>query len=443
MSGLECRSTPVPAPSDFRSACALVACLCAMIERFKGYHRITGRRLSPARMPARACGASLRATRTVVNARAVRPTAPRRPSAAGPTSPCFQRTGAACPAESIMAIIFKILEHPCATLAAGNIEMKGNIEKISLAIILVTLAALFLSPFFQSSSEATPPPHPQAAGRKSRTSEQNAYAPRQAAPLETAIHPAIDPNTNPRPKEHRNALQWMQDARDYRVVLNRLAQAGTPEAGLYADYLLRHCYMIIRSGVQNAKTDSSQQDFARELLWSRCSSFSSDELTGQRMRELPDDTRFPDGLLQIRNEWNEAGQDIQKRKLILNQAFERKDPLLLEQIGPGLLMSETGKIQLAGTQFNGQNALAAARNAWISAACEGSGMACGPGDHYVVDACATTGICDNSRFETLRELTRRSHGPAYVRDFDSAHRIFLDAIRSGNPAILVSRLADR
>ena len=319
--------------------------------------------------------------------------------------------------------------------------MKSKKSRVSIAIIVITLITLFSSLIYKSSDKAIEPSHQQTVERHTSMSENHAQARQQAPIPEPAAAVAIAPIPNSHADTRGNVLQRMEDSRDYRVVLIGLAQAGTPEAGLYSDHILRHCYSVIRSGVQNAKTDSSKQEFAKDLLWARCSSFSPDELTVHRMRELPGDTRFPDGLLQTRNEWINAGDDIQKRQSLLGQVFEAKDPLLLEQIGLGLLGSDTGKINLGSIEFSGSNSLSAVRNAWISAVCEGTGAACGPGDHYVVDACANTGICENSRTDTFREITRRRQGEAYVQDFDSAYRIFLGAIRSGNPEILGARLS--
>ena len=319
--------------------------------------------------------------------------------------------------------------------------MKSKTEKISLTIISITLAALFFSLFYQSPDEAIAPTHQQTIERNTSDSESHAHVPQQAAPGPSVPDASTASKTNAHADVQATAFQWMEDSRDYRTVLIRLAQTGTPEAGLYSDHILKYCYSVVRSGVQNVKTDSSKQEFAKDLLWARCSSFSPDELTGHRMRELPGDTRYPNGLLQIRNEWIGAGDDTQKRQTILSQVFETKDPLLLEQVGVGLLISDTGKIKFGNTEFSGQDSLSAVRNAWISAVCEGTGAACGPGDHYAVDACANTGICENSRTDTFREITRRRQGEAYVQDFDSAYLIFLGAIRSGNPGILGARLS--
>lgn len=333
------------------------------------------------------------------------------------------------------------MESPSLTMFAESPNMKSKTAKISLIIISITLAALFFSLLYQSPDEAIAPTHQQTIERNTNASESHALVPQQAAPIPSAQDASTASQTHAHADVPASAMQWMEDSRDYRSVLIRLAQAGTPEAGLYSDHILKYCYSVVRSGVQNVKTDSSKQEFAKDLLWARCSSFSPDELTGHRMRELPGDSRFPDGLLQIRNEWIGAGDDTQKRQTILNQVFETKDPLLLEQVGVGLLISDTGKINFGNTEFSGQDSLSAVRNAWISAVCDGTGTTCGPGDQYVVDACANTGICESSRMDTFREITLRRQGEAYVQDFDSAYRIFLAAIQSGNPEILGPRLS--
>lgn len=267
-----------------------------------------------------------------------------------------------------------------------------------------------------------------------------AVEPEDSGQVTTAMPDAGTVAKLPEKIDTGKVIDLMQNSRDYRAVMEKLAQAGTEEAGLYADTILKQCYMIVRSGVQGVKTASTKQDQAKELLWSRCSSFSSDELSAERVRQLESDPRFPKGLMALRSQWSEASGDSLRQQEILDRIFHKRDPILLEQAGLGLIASGNEKINLDGTEFSGGNSLAAVRSSWIAAVCEGTGSDCGPNDYYTVDMCANTGICENSRFEAFRSVTAKDQGEAYLKDFDSAYRIFVHAIQIGNSAIFFEHM---
>ncbi|MEQ6307134.1 hypothetical protein ABN448_07965 [Delftia acidovorans] len=325
------------------------------------------------------------------------------------------------------------MESQSLIIFVGNHEMKISFKFI-LAIIFLSMGLLvtyYLVQTFQG---------PNNSFEKEVNLSSDLVEPKDSGQATTAM-PDIGTVTKlPEKSDTGKAIDLMQNSRDYRAVMEKLAQAGTEEAGLYADTILKQCYMIIRSGVQGVKTASTKQDQAKELLWSRCSSFSSDEISAERVRQLESDPRFPKGLMELRSQWNEVGRDSLKQQEILGRIFHKRDPILLEQAGLGLIASHDEKINLDGTEFSGGNALAAVRNSWIAAVCEGTGSDCGGNDYYAVDMCANTGICENSRFEAFRSATARDQGDVYLKDFDSAYRTFVHAIKTGNSAIFFEQI---
>ncbi|WP_336694170.1 hypothetical protein [Delftia acidovorans] len=315
----------------------------------------------------------------------------------------------------------------------GNHEMKISF-KLILVIIFLSMACLLhiiLHKNFKGQAKVL---------KKEVNISSDVVEPKDSGQATTAMPDVGTVTKLPEKSYTGKAIDLMQNSRDYRAVMEKLAQAGTEEAGLYADTILKQCYMIIRSGVQGIKTASTKQDQAKELLWSRCSSFSSDEISAERVRQLGSDPRFPKGLMEIRRQWSEVGSDSLRQQEILGRIFHKLDPILLEQAGLGLIASHNEKINLDGTEFSGGNALAAVRNSWIAAVCEGTGSDCGANDYYAVDMCANTGICENSRFEAFRSVTARDQGDIYLKDFDSAYRIFVHAIKTGNSPIFFEQM---
>ncbi len=147
------------------------------------------------------------------------------------------------------------------------------------------------------------------------------------------------------------------------------------------------------------------------------------------------DPRFSVGLSEINQEWSKAGVDKIRQKQVFGEALQANDALLLQYVGAGLLSQHRESIRLGDVEFNGDSALDTMRLAWIAAVCEGTGTDCGAGDAYVVDACASLNLCEESRRLALRALVAHKHGETQQSTFDTAHALFVKAIQSRNVSL--------
>lgn len=171
------------------------------------------------------------------------------------------------------------------------------------------------------------------------------------------------------------------------------------------------------------------------LQQERCGSFSSEEVSFDALNQVGVDPRFSVGLAEINQEWSKAGIDKTRQKQVFEKVLQANDALLLQHIGAGLLSQQRESIRLGDVEFNGESALDSMRLAWMAAVCEGTGTDCGAGDAYVVDACASMNLCEESRRLALRALVARKHGQMQQSNFDTAHALFVKAIQSRNVQI--------
>ena len=229
--------------------------------------------------------------------------------------------------------------------------------------------------------------------------------------------------------------EMMRKSRDYRVLYEDLVRSGSPKARFYAQDILGRCFSIRRRGLHEVVAVSTQQESARMLQQERCGSFSSEEVSFDALRQVGVDPRFSVGLAEIKEEWSKAGSDKTRQKQVFEQVLQANDALLLQYIGAGLLSQQRESIRWGDVEFNGESALDSMRLAWMAAVCEGTGTDCGAGDAYVVDACASLNLCEESRRLALRALVARKHGQIQQSNFDTAHALFVKAIQSRNVQI--------
>ncbi|MFC7207910.1 hypothetical protein ACFQOZ_15400 [Comamonas endophytica] len=229
-----------------------------------------------------------------------------------------------------------------------------------------------------------------------------------------------------------NVEEMMRTSRDYRVVYEALLRSGSPKARFYAKDILGRCFSLKNLGLREVPAITAQQDSARQLQQERCGSFSSDELSFDTLRQVAVDPRFPKGLSEINEKWSKAGADPTRQKEVFGEVLQANDALLLQYIGSSLLSQHQESIKLGNVEFNGDSALDSMRLAWLAAVCEGTGTNCGAGDPYVVDACASLNLCEESRPLALRALVAHKHGVTQQSTFDTAYALFVNAIQSRN-----------
>lgn len=191
-------------------------------------------------------------------------------------------------------------------------------------------------------------------------------------------------------------------------------------------------FSLRKLGLREVAIVTSQQEAARLLQQERCGSFSSDELSFDALRQAAVDPRFQAGLSEINENWSKAGADKSRQKGVFGEALQTNDPLLLQYVGSGLLSQHHESIRLGEMEFNREPARDSMRLAWIAAVCEGTGTACGTGDAYVVDACASLNLCEESLPLAMRALVAHKHGATHQPTFDAAYNIFVKAIQSKN-----------
>lgn len=255
-------------------------------------------------------------------------------------------------------------------------------------------------------------------------------APSSIDPVDKSTNSALAPLN--KLADASTAEEMIQTSRDYRVVYEALVRSGSPKARFYAKEILGRCFSIKKLGLREVAVVTSQQDSARLLQQERCESFTSDELSFDSLRQVAVDPRFSVGLSEINEKWSKAGVDQARQKEVFEEVLQANDPLLLQYVGSGLLSQHRESIRLGDMEFNGDAALDSMRLAWIAAVCEGTGTDCGAGDVYVVDACASLNLCEESRRLAMRALVAQKHGATQQATFDTAHALFVKAIQSRN-----------
>lgn len=254
--------------------------------------------------------------------------------------------------------------------------------------------------------------------------------PSTIAQVNKSTAPALPPGTAA--ADASTAEEMMRTSRDYRVVYEALVRSDSPKARFYAKEILGRCFSIKNQGLREVEVITSQQDSARLVQQERCGSFSSDELSFDRLRQISVDQRFSPGLSEINEKWSQAGVDQARQKEVFEDALQANDALLLQYVGGGLLSQHRESIRLGDVEFNGDSALDSMRLAWIAAVCEGTATNCGAGDAYVVDACASLNLCEESRRLALRALVDHKHGASQQATFDTAYALFVKAIQLRN-----------
>lgn len=301
---------------------------------------------------------------------------------------------------------------------------KSHLSLAAAAAAIILFAALYLTDF-QSND-----PHPSAIVTRSATSTM---PPAGASSNHVSVdHVDSVPDVGISPA----AASSLETARDYRVLFEGLLQSGEEKAGLYAMHILKVCSNM-RQAPLVAPSVSTRQDVARDLLAARCASFSSDEISDARRRQLLSDPRLQGGLKDLVVAWYGAGLDPAKRKSSLGAILSSGDALLMEQVGPLLFYRhDTEKFNFAGQVYPvefGQLIV----NSWNAAVCEATTTLCGPSDPYVVEACAQTTICSTTRRHWVESQIRLDYGAEGAALFDRIYPQMVDAIKKRDTSVFL------
>lgn len=279
-----------------------------------------------------------------------------------------------------------------------------------------------------------PSPGEPVSGSAKPVAEKSAAPP--AARVVDTIPSGAAQRVAPQPP---GAAEMMRNSRDYRVVHEALARAGTREARFYAKEILRYCRVLRQLGLREDVPASHRQMAASELVQARCSSFSNGELSTQALQQIDTDARYPPGLEELSREWGDAGSSEERQKALFAKVLETNDPLLLQRVGLSYLGQDSGTVELGGLTFTDGPTRDAMHMAWTAAVCEGTGTECGAGEHYMVDICANADVCEDSRSSAMRALVARAHGEIYLATYDAAYAMFVKAIQARNVAFFFTQ----
>ncbi|MDM0106246.1 hypothetical protein QTH97_14970 [Variovorax sp. J22R24] len=229
-----------------------------------------------------------------------------------------------------------------------------------------------------------------------------------------------------------------QMSQDYRVLFESLLQSKEKSAGLYAAHILSLCTSLRTVKFDATPAMSDLQRKAQELMTARCASFTPTELDGNRRLEIAKDPRTQGEWVDLKWRWAELKtKDDPNRKALLETIFQTKDSLLLDWVGPTLLMSpdDTTSVKFNGEVDSRPFARSAYFAAWTAAACEASESGCGFGDPFVVEACARDNTCLGSRQEVLRHHVETHYGKDALALYDGAVPKLASAIKSSDMAV--------
>lgn len=251
----------------------------------------------------------------------------------------------------------------------------------------------------------------------------------------TTAHPI----SSPPPAAFQNdskALSYdrILEADDYRVLFESLLANPTEKSGIYALHLLRTCISQRMFGMAwLPPSGSSHQDEMRQRWIARCSTFTQDELSDERLASLMQDPRITHSFDRIGNPDDLLQQPFgsETHNSIRDRVLATQDPVLLETYGPPLFVDlRAPAVVIDGREYPQQEAVVAMITAWNSAICVATGTRCGERDHFVMQRCARQGLCADDRQSTLRDATREFIGESGARLHDEMMAQFVTLIRN-------------
>lgn len=209
-----------------------------------------------------------------------------------------------------------------------------------------------------------------------------------------------------------HAALWgeMEQARDWRVVFERLLANPDERSGVYAMRIVFLCARFRGLGPDDfGPSLSTRQDEARQLMTERCASFSVPELSSARIDELDRDPRIHRYFRKLSLRMG-SGLDGRHARNLIAEVMATGDPMLLDSLGERMFLRVTDPhLQLEGTPLTQPYAPLVARHAWQAAVCRLAGQGCGSQDMGVLDACAR-GVCVDSREALLERQVEELDG---------------------------------
>lgn len=304
----------------------------------------------------------------------------------------------------------------------SQMTTKNRIILLIAAVFLAILAAYIHFNRVNTSATKARTSTPISLARKSST--QN-VAQKSTPSLQHSIS-----NHSATVKHNILPAKEMEESRDYRVLFERLIRNPTDSSGLYAANILLFCAATQQLEFKEiAKTN--QQIDAQHLMKDRCATFTSDEVSIRRLKELDSDPRLRGEYQDLYKSWRNS-KTATERNDFAKSIFAKLDPLLLEMIGPTLISSATSGIIFEGRRYAEPYAQPVFQLAWSSAVCDTTELACGLGDKYVVDACANHGNCVSTRGELMQKLAEMQFGKPGIDLYNTIQPDLVKTIRDGN-----------
>lgn len=308
-----------------------------------------------------------------------------------------------------------------------------------LALLVMGCMAGWLLRDGQEAADEVPPmavaylrpdaPAPDSAGSPAQDAGFAAPAPRQST---------AGPSS-PASTDIAALVAELENARDHRVVLERLLANPDERSGLYARHVLFSCVLSkIHEEDLLQPSQSTRQDEARRLYQDRCDSFSADELAAGSITALSNDPRVDGRFNRLLERLRESVGQTDDEKAVIAEVLQTGDPLLLQRMTEMIHVRDLVRTTPDGNPLYKPEMLATASLAWSSAICELAGAGCGRQEMNVVHVCARFGVCVDSR-QALNELNvRQLSGEEGMALYRQLLPRFVDALRRQDVSLLMT-----
>ncbi|WP_152034173.1 hypothetical protein [Paracidovorax avenae] len=267
--------------------------------------------------------------------------------------------------------------------------------------------------------------------------ETTEQAPAPAAP---------SPGGSAAEKEEKRQSGWtvlLRQARDYRVLFHQMVGSPRDGNGLYALTILLRCASVRDEPAPPSWIpQSAEQQKAKILREERCASFIDQELSGDAMLALTRDPRIAnDTYRRLGKEWASVSSDPQARMPVLERVLRTGDPLLMENLAGSLFHAPDGaSIVFSGKAYTDAADQRVLAIAWVAATCGAVPGCDGPGDDYLVNACAARNLCVDSRQVLFALDAQERFGDRGAALYAEVYPQMVEAIRQRDAGVFASRV---
>ncbi|MDA8523497.1 hypothetical protein [Acidovorax sp. NCPPB 4044] len=227
----------------------------------------------------------------------------------------------------------------------------------------------------------------------------------------------------------------LRQARDYRVLFHRLMSEHRDGHGLYALTVAMRC-AVVRD--EPAPLDwvphSAPQQRSKVLREERCATFIDSELSGDALLALVRDPRVArDAYRLLGDALYRVSSDPVARLPVLERVLRTADPVLLESIVTSLFHAPAGgAVTFAGKTYADMADRQVLVVAWVAAVCGAAPGCDGPGDDYLVNACAARNLCVDSRRALFALDAKERFGERGAALYADVYPRMVEAIRQAD-----------